>query len=94
MNVKQAARAAKEHIIDIFDDEQITRIALEEVEFDSTTDEWRVTIGFNRPWDANNALTSRLTSDLYRDRSFKVVRIKDGSGEVSAIADRMLAPPA
>ena len=94
MNVKQAARAAKEHIIDIFDDEQITRIALEEVEFDSTTDEWRVTIGFNRPWDANNAPTSRLTSDLYRDRAFKVVRIKDGSGEVSAIADRMLAPPA
>lgn len=92
MNVKQAVRAAKEHIIDIFDDEQITRIALEEVEFDSATDEWRVTIGFNRPWDANNALASRLTSDLYRDRSFKVVRIKDDNGEVSAIADRMLAP--
>ena len=94
MDVKEAVRTAKSHIADIFEDEQITRVGLEEVEFDSVNAEWRVTIGFNRSWDANNPLTTALTSQLYRNRSFKVVRIKDGSGQVSAIADRLLSTPA
>lgn len=91
MNVKQAVRAAKEHFIDIFDDEQITRVGLEEVEFDAEAGEWRITIGFNRPWDANNSLTAALTSELYRNRAFKVIRISDSNGEVRAIADRILS---
>ncbi len=94
MNVKEAVRTAKAYVADIFEDEQITRVGLEEVEFDSAMREWRVTIGFNRPWDANNTLTAALTSELYRNRSFKVVRIKEGSGEVSAIGDRVLSAPA
>ena len=94
MNVKQAVRTAKSHIADIFEDEQIMRVGLEEVEFDSVIGEWRVTIGFNRTWDANNTLTAALTSELYRNRSFKVVRIKDSDGKVSAIGDRLLSPPA
>lgn len=94
MDVKEAVRTAKSHIADIFEDEQITRVGLEEVEFDSANAEWRVTIGFNRAWDANNQLASALASQLYRNRSFKVVRIKDGSGQVSAIADRLLSTPA
>lgn len=94
MNVKEAVLTAKSHITDIFEDEQITRVGLEEVEFDSVAGEWRVTIGFNRSWDANNPLASAFTSQLYRNRSFKVVRIKDSSGEVSAIGDRLLSAPA
>ena len=94
MNVKDAVHTAKAYVADIFEDEQITRLGLEEVEFDSAIGEWRVTIGFNRLWDANNALTTALTSELYRNRSFKVVRIKDSSGEVSAIGDRVLSAPA
>lgn len=91
MNVKEAVRAAKAHITDIFEDEDITRIGLEEVDFDSMREEWRVTIGFNRAWNANNALTAALTSELYRNRSFKVVRIKNLDGEVTSIADRLLS---
>lgn len=94
MNVKEAVRTAKAYVADIFEDEQITRVGLEEVEFDSAMREWRVTIGFNRSWDANNTLTAALTSELYRNRSFKVVRIKESSGEVSAIGDRVLSAPA
>ena len=33
MKVKEAVRAAKAHIADIFEDEDITRIGLEEVDF-------------------------------------------------------------
>lgn len=91
MDVKEAVRTAKSYIADIFEDEQITRVGLEEIEFDSAKAEWLVTIGFNRAWDANNARTSALTSQIYRNRSFKVVRIKSYSGEVSAISDRLLS---
>ena len=99
MNVKEAVQTAKAHIAEIFEDEKIARIGLEEVEFDSATDEWRVTIGFNRPWDADNStspasITASLMSELYRTRAFKVVRIKDDTGEVCAISDRLLAAPA
>ena len=46
MDVKQAVQTAKSYIVGLFDEEEITDVGLEEVEFDELSDEWRITIGF------------------------------------------------
>ena len=51
MHVKDAARMAKTYLTDLFADEQIMNVGLEEIEFDGMTNVWRITIGFSRPWD-------------------------------------------
>jgi hypothetical protein len=48
-SIKEAVALAKAHIVDLFSDENISQIGLEEVEFDSEAREWKVTIGFARP---------------------------------------------
>ena len=65
MNVKEAARAAKSYIADIYSDEDISDIGLEEVEIDDFTDTWKITVGFSRPWSQkNNSLVAMLGGDI------------------------------
>ena len=56
MDVKAVAQRAKTYVVDLFDDEEISNVGLEEVEFDDSVDRWIVTIGFSRPWDQKNSL--------------------------------------
>ena len=51
MKVKEASRTAKDYLTDIFADEQITHVGLEEVEFNDASNTWKITIGFFRPWE-------------------------------------------
>ena len=61
MDVKAVALRAKTYVADLFDDEEISNVGLEEVEFDDALDRWIVTIGFSRPWDQKNLpLTTAL----------------------------------
>ena len=48
MDVKAVAQRAKTYVVDLFDDEEISNVGLEEVEFDDSLDKWIVTIGFSR----------------------------------------------
>ena len=89
MDVREAAHAAKEYLIDLFDGEGITHVGLEEVDFDEVTNEWKITIGFSRPWDHKNVLTQAL-GEGRPARSYKVVRINDESGAVISVKDRVL----
>ncbi|MCI5157714.1 MAG: hypothetical protein D3906_04600 [Candidatus Electrothrix sp. AUS1_2] len=85
MNVKEAVKLAKEHIIDLFAEEDIRDLGLEEVEFDEEAKEWFITLGFSRPWNEPESLNSmaravaQFRSDPLRQRSYKVVRISDDS---------------
>lgn len=87
MNVKEAVKLAKAYIADLYEDEEILHVGLEEVEFDDDGD-WRVTIGFSRAWDFEK---TDLQSDLLKavgvpiGRSYKVVRIKDLDGQVRSV---------
>jgi hypothetical protein len=88
MNVKEAVKLAKQHILDLFADENITNLGLEEVEYDEAIQEWTVTLGFSRPWDEpRNTLASLAESNLPR-RSYKIVRIYNQSEQVSCIKNR------
>ena len=50
MAAKEAVKAAKDYIEDLFADESIARIGLEELEFRPEAAVWEVTIGFRRSW--------------------------------------------
>lgn len=96
MDVKEAARMAKDYLANVFSEEEITHIGLEEVDFDEGSKTWKVTVGFFRPWERpGNALETSLGGlPVHGRRSFKVVRIKDHDGHILSITDRGLADPA
>ena len=92
MDVKEAVAVAKSYLTQLYLGEDITHVGLEEVEFDDVSDQWSVTIGFARPWDTRSLLTNALVSPANRAaaRSYKVLRIDDGTGEVKSLKDRIL----
>ena len=53
MDVKEAVQTAKNYIAELFTDETIADVGLEEVEFNDASNNWEVTIGFSRPWQTN-----------------------------------------
>ena len=92
MDVKEAVGIAKRYVTDLFADEAITHVGLEEVVFDEQSGHWKVTIGFAPHWNQINALSAALRAgrpDHY-DRSYKVVRIRDEDGRVISLTDRLL----
>lgn len=93
MDVKEAARTAKEYLQELFSSEQIRNVGLEEVEFDRMSHCWKITVGFSRPWDQGNSLIAKLGEQLGEQRparSYKVIRIDDRDGRVESLTDRFL----
>ena len=87
MDVKEAVQAAKKHVAEIFADESIANVGLEEVEFDELNKVWAITIGFSRPWDHLGGVF-RALDGTPRPRTFKIVRIKDESSRVQSVKHR------
>lgn len=89
MDVKAAVRLAKQYLGELFADEEITNIGLEEVRFDELSSAWSVTIGFSRPWDQpNNAASALAGNVLYPKRSYKVVLISDDNAGIISVSNR------
>lgn len=89
MDVKEAVQVAKNYILELFEEEGIVDVGLEEVDFDqsdSQSDNWVVTIGFSRSW--NRSIGSVLGGQT--SRSYKAVRIQDEDGRVLSVKDRTL----
>lgn len=87
MDVKQAVAQAKEYVRDLFAEEKPANVGLEEVEFDDRDGEWRITIGFTRPWNKpqfRNKMSELLEPSQF-DRSYKVVCISDKTGAVKSL---------
>ena len=89
MDVKEAARTAKAYVADLYAGEAITNVGLEEVEFDDRSNDWKITIGFSRPWDRKANLAAALAAGTPA-RSYKVVRIADDDGHIVSLRDRLL----
>ena len=81
MGPKQAVDIAKQHVMELFSDEAIRNLGLEEIESDGMY--WKVTIGFSRPWDMS--INSVLGSS---DRAYKVIRVDGDTGCVISVKDR------
>ena len=87
MDVKEAAKLAKEYVADLFRDEGIGNVGLEEIELHGQT--WEVTVGFSRPWDQGGLATITLGQRGLR-RSFKVIRVDNQTRTVKSVKDRIL----
>ncbi len=88
MDVKEAVDLAKKYVIDLFANEGIVNLGLEEVEFDDSDGVWNVTIGFSRPWDKLTGGLAALAQVHASSRSYKVVRIHDQSRRVLSVKNR------
>jgi len=85
MDTKEAIKLAKEHVMDMFADEGIYNLGLEEVSFNEADKIWNVTLGFSRPWNtARNAFTA-LTGEEAPKRSYKIIRISDADKKIVSL---------
>ena len=90
MDVKEAAQMSREYVADLFGDEGISEVRLEEVVIDDGTGDWCITIGFDRPWEnTRGSLGERL--GLRGERAYKVVRMNQDR-RVKSVTDRVLPP--
>jgi hypothetical protein len=88
MNVKEAVDYAKRHILELFSEENLTNVGLEEVEYEDQSGDWIVTIGFSRPWDEPRNTLAALAAGSVPRRAYKVVRISDTSRKVVSVKNR------
>ena len=88
----EAVQAAKDYTEEVFGDEGISRIRLEEINFDADSDEWRITIGFNYKGTITKLQSGLGVEPVYGNRQYKVVRVRDRDGAFAGLTDRMLAP--
>ena len=99
MNNIEAVQTAKKYILEVFEDEGIVELGLEELRFEVSV--WEVTIGFRRRWQRADAPTSPLPGlpsllplpSSTRERTYKTVRIRD-NGTVIELKHRDVSVPA
>ncbi len=92
MDVKEAVSTAIKHIADVYSEEGISHIGLEEVEYDEINSQWNVTVGFARKWDfPTPVLIPVLPSPRPNQRTYKIVVIRDRDKKVTAMKIRDLA---
>ena len=95
MEVREATRTAREYISEVFADEDIDEVVLEEVDFDDQSDLWKITVSFLRPRGRMNkfeaAASGYPAGTATMRRSFKVVNIDDDSGNIVSLKHRVVA---
>ena len=87
-----AVQAAKSYAKEIFGNESISGVRLEEMNFDAVNDEWLITVSFAYSYVAAPLLQNLGTKRVYGERQYKVVRVRDRDGAFAGLTDRMLAP--
>ena len=88
MDAKEAAKSAKEYVADLFADEGIANVGVEEIQR-GPSGIWEVTVGFTRPWDRSGTAMATYGQKALR-RSYKVLRVCDSNGAVVSVKDRIL----
>lgn len=91
MDANEAKATARDYINELFADEGIMNVGLEEIAFQRSSNEWRVTYGFARPWTQLGEFGIKM--GLNAPRTYKVVSIDDRTGVVLALTDRQLDAP-
>jgi hypothetical protein len=97
MDVKDAIRIAKDYVNEVFADEHVTNIGLEETEVDADTGHWIITLAFSRPWNTPRTRAQEVLENLGAvsslRRSFKVITVAD-DGHVISMKNRVRAEAA
>lgn len=88
MNVKEAVKIASAYVTELFEEEELSNLGLEEATFNHEQEIWEVTIGFSRPWDyPKPGLVTGLQPSTPK-REYKVVHIDATSKEVTSVTIR------
>ena len=90
MVATEAVQAAKAYILELFKDENIAHVGLEELEFRTEDSMWEVTIGFHRHWQSDPPAQLRdmlIPRPPNPDRTYKTVCIRD-DGTVLSLRHR------
>ncbi len=94
MDVKEAIAAAKKYVNEIYDEEQVTNLGLEEVEHVLAAGNWIITLGFSRPWNTPRTRAQEVLENLGAvsslKRSYKVLTMAD-DGTVLSMKNRVKA---
>jgi uncharacterized protein YdeI (YjbR/CyaY-like superfamily) len=81
MDVKAAIATAKTYLQEIYADEELTNLGLEEVEQVPQDGHWLVTLAFSRPWNTPRTRAQEVLENLGAysplKRSCKVITIAD-----------------
>jgi hypothetical protein len=86
MDVVEAVSTAKKHILNLFEDEKISHLGLEEAFFDENQNVWHITLGFSRPWDnPQSALQALTQASTGLKRSYKVIEISEKDNKVLSV---------
>ena len=93
MDVKEAVKTARIYLADLYSDEEIVNVGLEEVRYDYDADKWHITLGFSRPWDRKHPSTGAMSEAGRPDRSYKEICINDADGRVESLMGRVLGAP-
>jgi hypothetical protein len=62
MDALEAIATAKKYLSEVFQEEQITAVTLEEAEYRG--DKWIVTLGFSRPWNTPRTRAQEVLENL------------------------------
>lgn len=92
MDVKEAVKKAIDHVTEMFANENILHVGLEEAVFDESENAWRITVGFFRTWDAIRSVGELLEGKrdfaAWKRRSYKAVKIDDETGKILSLTHR------
>lgn len=88
LETKQAVRIAKDWLADLYAEEGIAEIGLEEVRIKDRN--WEITLGFVRPM-ANQLLTALQGGYTQTGRLYKVLRVSDIGKQVTEMRNREAA---
>ncbi|WP_206454506.1 hypothetical protein [Aurantimonas marina] len=90
MDAKEAARLAKKYLTELFADEEVFNLGLEEISFDDRNGAWNITLGFSREWNVPRNILSPLGGPS-PSRDYRIVTIRDSDQKVLAVKIRDLA---
>ena len=88
MDVKEAVKRAKTYVAELFSEEGLTNLGLEEIEYDDQAGTWDVTLGFSRPWNTTRSALTALTGEAAARRTYRVVKVRGSDGEVLSVKRR------
>lgn len=88
MDVREAIATAKTYVQELFAEEKISNIGLEELVYEEDLDRWKVTVGFTRPWDEPRNVYDAIRQATIPARSYKIVTIANEGGKVLSLTNR------
>jgi hypothetical protein len=91
MNVKEVVQRSIAYVADLFAQDGITNLGLEEVVYDTAAQEWIITVGFSRPWDYpkhSSMVNALVNTNMQPQRVYKILRMRDEGGDIVSVKNR------